>query len=137
MGIRLRVLSIRSEGDLEAAFATLVKERIGAFIVAGDALFTSHRRKIVGLAGREHLLGIYPLKIYAAAGGLMSYGASQADAYRHATNYVGKILEGARISDLPFILPTKYELVINLKAAKAQAVDIPTPLLALADEVIE
>jgi putative ABC transport system substrate-binding protein len=86
---------------------------------------------------RHRILALYNIREYAAAGGLMSYGASQTDTYRRAALYVGKVLKGAKISDLPFMLPTKYDLVINLKAANAQGLTLPTALLALADEVIE
>ena len=117
-GIQLRVLGASSETDIETAFATLGREQIGALLIAGDAFFTSHHRLIVALAERQRILALYNIREFAAAGGLMSYGASQTEAYRRAALYVGKVLKGAKISDLPFMLPTKYDLVINLKAAK-------------------
>jgi putative tryptophan/tyrosine transport system substrate-binding protein len=136
-GIQLRVLGASSETDIETAFTTLARERISALLIAGDAFFTSHHRWIVSLVERHRILALYNIREYAAAGGLMSYGASQTDTYRRAALYVGKVLKGAKISDLPFMLPTKYDLVINLKAANAQGLTLPTALLALADEVIE
>ena len=93
--------------------------------------------QIVALSVRHGVPALFKLRDFAAAGGLMSYGASQTDAYRRAAFYVGKLLKGTRISDLPFMLPANFDLVINLNTAKAMGLVIPTPLLALADEVIE
>jgi putative ABC transport system substrate-binding protein len=137
LGMELRVLNIVSDNDIDAAFATIAQEKIGAYVVAGDAFFTSRIGRMVAFSARQGVPALFNLREYAAAGGLMSYGSSQTDAYRRAALYVGKILQGAKISDLPFMLPAKYELVINLNAAKAMRLTIPTPLLALADEVIE
>jgi len=136
-GIQLRVLGASSEADIEIAFTTLARERISALLIAGDAFFTGHLGRIVALAERQRIIALYNIREYATAGGLMSYGASQIDAYRGAALYVGKILRGAKISDLPFMLPTKYELVINLRAAKALGLAVPDKLLVLADVVIE
>jgi putative tryptophan/tyrosine transport system substrate-binding protein len=136
-GIELRVLNVSRERDIETAFNTLAQEKIDCLLLAGDAFFTSHLGQIVALAEHRGLFAIYNIRDYAAGGGLMSYGASQTDAYRRAALYVGKILKGANVSDLPFELPTKFDLVINLTVAKARGLTIPTPLLALADEVIE
>jgi putative ABC transport system substrate-binding protein len=137
LGMELRVLNIVSDNDIDAAFATIAQEKIGAYMVGGDAFFTSRIGRIVAFSARQGVPALFNLREYAAAGGLMSYGSSQTDAYRRAALYVGKVLQGAKISDLPFMLPAKYELVINLNAAKAMGLTIPTPLLALADEVIE
>src|SRR5262245_16766591 len=136
-GIQLRVLGASSEADIEIAFTTLARERISALLIAGDAFFTGHLGRIVALAERQRIIALYNIREFATAGGLMSYGASQLDAYRGAALYVGKILRGAKISDLPFVLPTKYELVINLRVAKALGVAVPDKLLVLADVVIE
>jgi ABC-type uncharacterized transport system substrate-binding protein len=137
MAMELHVLRVVSDGDIDAAFATIAQEKIGAFMVAGDAFFTSRIGRIVAFSVRHGVPALFNIREFAAAGGLMSYGASQTEAYRRAALYVGKILKGAKVSDLPFMLPAKYDLVINLNAAKAMGLTIPTPLLALADEVIE
>jgi putative ABC transport system substrate-binding protein len=137
LGIEIRVLSIISDSDIDAAFAAIAQEKIGAYMVAGDAFFTSRIGRIVAFSARQGVPALFNLREFTAAGGLMSYGSSQTDAYRRAALYVGKVLQGAKIADLPFMLPAKYELVINLNAAKAMGLTIPTPLLALADEVIE
>jgi putative tryptophan/tyrosine transport system substrate-binding protein len=136
-GMELRVLRVVSDGDIDAAFTTIAQEQIGALMISGDAFFTSRIGRIVAFSVRHGLPALFNIREYAAAGGLMSYGASQTEAYRRAAVYVGKVLQGAKIADLPFMLPAKYELVINLNTAKAMGLTIPTPLLALADEVIE
>jgi putative tryptophan/tyrosine transport system substrate-binding protein len=137
MGMQLRALRIQSDGEIDAAFAVIEREQIGAFLIAGDAFFTSRMGRIVAFSTRQGVPGLFTIREFAAAGGLMSYGASQTDAYRRAALYVGKVLQGAKPAELPFMLPAKYELIINLNAAKAMGRAIPTPLLALADDVIE
>jgi ABC-type uncharacterized transport system substrate-binding protein len=137
LGLRLLVLTVTGERDIEPVFAKLVAEGAGALVVTAGAFFTSQREKIVALAAQHRIPAIYPRQEHAAAGGLISYATNVAHTYRRAGVYVGLILNGAKPADLPVELPTKFELVINLKTAKALNLAIPDRLLALADEVIE
>ena len=137
LGRQIQVVHARSEGDFDAAFAKLVQERADALLIAGDALFTGQRVRLVGLAAHHALPAVYVISEFVAAGGLMSYGASITDAYRQVGVYVARILKGAKPADLPVMLPTKFELVINLKTAKALGLDVPWFLQQRADEVIE
>jgi putative tryptophan/tyrosine transport system substrate-binding protein len=137
LGRQTLIIRVRDEREVEAAFATIVQAGVGALFVGPGAFFNSRRRQIVALAARHGLPASYHLREFVEAGGLMSYGASDADAYRRAGLYVGRILKGDKPSELPIELPTKYELLFNLAAAKALKLDIPAKLLALADEVIE
>jgi putative ABC transport system substrate-binding protein len=137
LGLRTFVGNIRSENEFEVAFEELRRERVGAFILLPDPNFISRRNQIVALAARHSFPGMYFVREFAVAGGLMTYSASLTEAYRLAGGYVSRIVNGANPADLPVLQPTKYELVINLKTAKALGLDLPPMLLELADEVIE
>jgi len=137
VGQQIEVFSARSEQEIDAAFVALVQKRPDALLVVSSPLFTNRRHQIVALANHHRIPTIYPLREYVASGGLMSYGTNIADAYRQSGVYVGRILKGEKPADLPILQPTKFDLVINLKTAKALGLQIPDRLLARADEVIE
>jgi putative ABC transport system substrate-binding protein len=137
MGLQVIVLRASDESAIDAAFTMIAEQGIGALLVASDAFFFSRRNQIAALAARYAVPAMYQLREYVKAGGLMSYGANLADAYRQIGMYTGKVLKGAKPSDLPVQQSTKVELVINLKTAKALGLNIPLPLLGRADEVIE
>jgi putative ABC transport system substrate-binding protein len=141
LGLNLQIAHARYESDFEPAFAAFAKEMIGGLVVATDAFFTRRNQRLVTFAARYAIPAIYPAlwnpRDAAAAGGLMSYGASIQDATRQAGVYVGRILHGERPGDLPVSLASKFELVINLKTAKALGIEVPPTLSAIADEVIE
>jgi putative ABC transport system substrate-binding protein len=137
IGVQVRVFRANDERDIDLAFDDMVQQRIGALAVAGSPFFDTHRTRIVELAARHSVPTMYHFREYPTAGGLMSYGIDIVDVHRQIGLYVGQILKGAKPADLPITLPTKFEFVINLKAAKALGVKISDNLLSLADEVIE
>jgi putative ABC transport system substrate-binding protein len=136
-GLSLRVLAARSERDFEEAFATISQERIGGLLVGVEPFFWARRKELAALAARHAVPAAYDRNIFPAVGGLMSYGTNYEEGDRITGNYVGRILKGAKPSDLPVVQSTKFELVINLKTAKALGLTIPETLLATADEVIQ
>ncbi len=137
LGLQLVVLKVRAARDIDTAFASLVRERAGALVVGTGALLTNRRKQIIALAARHALPTIYPFREFTADGGLISYGNNVPDSFRQAGVYTGRILKGDKPAELPVILPTKFELVVNLKTAKALGFTVPSALLARADEVVE
>jgi putative ABC transport system substrate-binding protein len=137
LGIRLLVLNASSRSEIEAGFATLVRERAGALVVPGETFFTTQRERLVALTVEHAVPTIFQYREFTEAGGLISYGPNNLDAYRQVGVYTGRILKGEKPADLPVQQPTKYEIVINLKTAQALGLTVPPTLLARADEVIE
>jgi putative ABC transport system substrate-binding protein len=137
LGRQVQVLNASTGTEIDAAFTTLVQQKVGALLVSGDPFFDSQRDRLIVLAARHAIPAIYQWREFPMIGGLMSYGTSILDAYRQSGIYVGKILKGAKPSDLPVMQPTKFEFVINLRTSKALGIEIPAKLLAFADEVIE
>jgi putative tryptophan/tyrosine transport system substrate-binding protein len=136
-GVELSPVNVRDPGEIERAVTPIARSSNGGLIVTGSPLAFLHRDLIITLAARHRLPAVYPYRFFVTGGGLISYGPDTVDQYRQAAGYVDRILKGEKPADLPVQAPTKYELVINLKTAKALGLDIPTTVLARADEVIE
>jgi putative ABC transport system substrate-binding protein len=137
LGQQLVVLDATTDHEIDSVFATLAERQVGALLVTADGFLIGRQDQLVALAARYAVPTMYPLSQYVTAGGLISYGASLSDAFHQTGIYVGRILKGAPPADLPVLQSAKFELVINLKTAKALGLDVPPMLLALADEVIE
>jgi putative ABC transport system substrate-binding protein len=136
-GVDLTPMNVRDATEIERAIATFAQTSNGGVIVTGSALASAHRDLLVALMAQHKLPAIYSDRLFVAAGGLISYGSDNIDQYRAAAGYVDRILKGEKPADLPVQAPTKYEMVINLKTAKALGLEIPPPVIARADEVIE
>jgi putative ABC transport system substrate-binding protein len=134
---RLSIFRVSNDGELNAGLAAVLQQRASALLVAADPYLDTRRQQLITFAAQNKLPAIYQFREFAVDGGLMSYGPSITDSYRQGGNYVGQILKGAKPSDLPVLQPTKFELVINLKTAKALGLAIPPGLISFADEVIE
>ena len=137
LGRQIHVFNASSEREIDTAFAALAQKNVGALVVGSDAFFVARRQQLAALAAHYALPAMFVLPEQSAAGGLISYGASQVEAYRQAGLYAARILKGEKPADLPAMLPTKFALVINLKTAKALGIKVPPGLSARADEVIE
>jgi len=137
LGLQVQVLNASTSREIEAAFATLVRDRADALFVAPDGFFTSRRVQFATLAVRHAIPAAYSNRSYPEVGGLMSYGTDILDYYRQAGIYTGQILKGAKPADLPVLQSTKFELVINMQTARALGLNVPNSLQLLADEVIE
>jgi putative ABC transport system substrate-binding protein len=137
LGLELHVLNASVESDFDKVFTKLRELKASALIIAQDVYFNAESARLAALTVRHAIPAIYPLPEFAAAGGLFSYGAGRSDAWRQAGVYVGRILKGEKPAELPVVQPTKFELTINLKTARALGLTVPTSLLASADEVIE
>jgi putative ABC transport system substrate-binding protein len=136
-GVQLRILKASTESEIDTAFATLVQLQAGALVVGTDPFFYSRREQLVALASSHAVPAIYEFRDFAADRGLISYGPSLTGTWRQVGTYVGKILKGAKPADLPVEQPTTFELVVNLKTAKALGLTVPQSIIARADEVIE
>jgi putative ABC transport system substrate-binding protein len=137
LGLKLQSLEVRAPKDLDRAFAAMRKERVGALVVLPDLMFFDHQKRLADLVAKSRLPAIYEEREFAEAGGLMAYGPSYPDMFRRAATYVDKILRGTKPADLPVEQPTKFELVINLKTAKALGLTISPSLLFRADQVMQ
>jgi putative ABC transport system substrate-binding protein len=136
LGVRLQLVETRGPEDFDRAFPDMIRARAEALTVVPSAMFFGERRRLVDLAAKNRLPAVYPLREFVDAGGLMAYGPNLADLFRRAATYVDKILKGTKPADLPVEQPTKFELVLNLKTAKALGLTIPPSVLGRADEVI-
>ena len=136
-GLQLPILKASTESEIDATFAELVRLQAGALAVLPDPFFVGRREQLVALASHHAVPAIFPRREFAAAGGLISYGASRGAALRQVGTYVGRILKGTKPADLPVQQPTTFELVVNLNTAKALGLTVPPSILARADEVIE
>jgi putative tryptophan/tyrosine transport system substrate-binding protein len=136
-GIQLKILKASTESEIDAAFATIANLHVDGLVIGDDPFFVAQQKQLVALATRYLIPTTYQFREFAAAGGLVSYGPSLSAAIRQAGVYAGKIVKGAKPADLPVVQPTKFELVVNLRTAKALGIDVPPMLLARADEVIE
>lgn len=137
LGLQLQFFEVRRADDLDKAFSDMSKWRASAVAPLGGAMFFDERKRLVGLAAKHRMPAVYPLREFAEAGGLMSYGVDLADLYRRAAGYVDKILRGAKPGDLPVEQPTRFEMVINLKSAKALGLTLSPAVLSRADQVVE
>jgi putative ABC transport system substrate-binding protein len=137
LGRQVRILSASNEAQIEETFAAAAQQRIAALIMSSDAFFTNRRNQVATLAARYTIPTIYAWREYVTAGGLLSYGNSLTDGYRRVGVYTGRVLKGEKPADMPVMQPTKFELAINLKTARALGLEVPPSLLARADEVIE
>ena len=137
LGVKLIALGVHTAAEIERAVTEFAAESDGGLIVAPHAVTLEHRDVIIGLATRYRLPAVYGFRVFATSGGLASYGTNPIDPFRRGASYVDRILKGAKPADLPVQFPTRYELVVNLKTAKALGIDVPPMLLARADEVIE
>jgi putative ABC transport system substrate-binding protein len=137
LALRLQSVEARNPNELNEAFSAMRRERVGGLVLLADSIFSIHQARILDFAAKSRLPSIFWQRGFAEAGALMSYGTSYPDLFRGAANYVDKILEGAKPADLPVQQPTKFELVINLKTAKALGLTIPQSLLVRADEIIQ
>ena len=137
LGLQLAVFDASTQSEIDAAFAGLVRHKVDALLINTDPFLLGQREQIVQLAARTNVPAMYFLSDFIDAGGLMSYGPKVANSYRQAGIYVGRILKGEKVRELPFVLPTRFDLVINLRSARALGLEIPTVLLIRADEVIE
>jgi len=137
MGVRIEVFNASTEKEIETAFAALSARKLGALLIANHTMFTTRRERIIALAARYIMPTMYVQREFASAGGLITYGTDLTEVYRLTGGYAGRILRGDKPADLPVLLPTKFEMIINLRTAKALGLQVPDRVLALADEVIE
>jgi len=137
LGLQLQILNANSIREIDAAFATLANERPDALFVGGDAFFVGRAVQLATSAALNRIPAAYSLRVYAAVGGLMSYGTEIGDAFRQVGVYTGSVLKGAKPADLPVLQSTKFELVINLQTARVLGIEVPPGIISIADEVIE